>query len=358
MTRYFFGHLFVRFAKVIAVLVLVGGCCGAGIGYMQATMEATSIRYEPGRMLGTKLFALSEEWDRAQRFVVVFPGRETVVGAKFEIPKTPDTSGELGVVAQQLARIQQERDQLKYVLVNQFDSSTEEIERKLRAHAATLKGQTARNPRPAAAKAEVSDATKATGPESLFVPLDRTEIASRHDVFDRGVDFLSVLKSSTENPENAKILSQAVDELKLLETLLPAGLDVSVTPTAGKENSEATPASGVQVNADRVADLLRRVRASVHAALLTEWAVDRALDEAISEVDHERLRCVGAERNLKRLWLTVGSAMGLVLVASIFTSFIILVMADLTQAFLDAAINSAIVATAYTNAQVDEVEEV
>ena len=350
MRSYFFGYLFVRLAKIIAVLILVCGVGGAAMRYFQGSLEAASVRYEAGRLLGSKLFALSQEWDHTNKLVAEFMGRAPLKTTPLWISKVPDTVTEFETLARQLAVIQGERAAVKSALVLQFENLVIEIEKKLRAHASSLVEQ--QPPKPSQAAAEKPDAANSdepTTPKTLFAPLDRSELALRRDVFKESTDFLSVLRSSSENPDNEKILARAVNELENLERLLPATFEITPPRKTPKQENDSTPPPAPKVNAERVADKLQQARSLVRAALLTEWAVDHALDEATTEADREQRRCLEADRALKRLWLSVGYSIVLVLLASIVTAFFILVLADLTQALLDAATNSAAVASAYQN---------
>ena len=112
-----------------------------------------------------------------------------------------------------------------------------------------------------------------------------------------------------------------------------------------------------KVNAAKVADQLEQVRRSVRVAMLKDWSVDHALAQAITAVESENTRCIEASRSLQRLWLTVFTNIAIIIVCAAVTSFLILVLADLTQAFLDTALNTAVVALAYQNAAQPELAE-
>jgi hypothetical protein len=195
-----------------------------------------------------------------------------------------------------------------------------------------------------------SDTTESNSAKTLYAPLDASELATRHEAINQSKDFLTVLRSSAENPDNAKILTQAADELERLETLLPANLDArkphTQEPAPEAENSAPPQA---KLNAEVVADQLQTVRRLTRAAVLSEWAVDRAFDDAAKETDQEQKHCVEAERALKKLRLNMGCSIVVLLIASVSTAFLTLVLADLTQALLDSATSSAFIASAYQN---------
>jgi hypothetical protein len=247
--------------------------------------------------------------------------------------------------------LQGKREMLKNALVQRFESEVGKIEQKLRAHAATL---TPRKPPSAGEKAEKPPTPASEQPpvaKTLFEPFDRMELSMRRDLFRESDEFLSVLRSSSENPENEKTLAQAVAELSRLGSLLPVTLEVSESrkpPERADAEDKQPPAP--KVNAERVAEQLNEIRRLIRVATLTKWSVDRALDEARAANEGERKRCVEADRALKRLWLSVAYQCVVLLLASISVSFLSLVLADLTKALLDSANNSAVVASVYENA--------
>jgi len=353
MRRYFFGYLFVRFAKIIAVLVLLGGAGGGALRYFQGSLEAASVRYEPGRLLAAKLFTLSQEWDRARFLVAEYTEQAPIETKPFQISKAPGAAADFDALDQQLAVVQTEREAMKNALVQQFENLVVNIEQKLRAHAASLKQkqqQPIKRPPGQQANSGEPDPVESASPKTLYAPLDRAEFALRRDALIQGKDFLSVLHSSAENPDNAKILAQATDELGRLESLLPASLESAKRQPAPAQNAENPAAAESKPNAELVADQLQQIRGSIRTALLTEWAVDHAFDATATEAEHEQKRCIDAERSLKRLWLNVDCSIALLVLGSVCAAFLILVLADLTQALLDSATNSALVASAYQNA--------
>ena len=350
MRRYFFGYLFVRFAKIIAVLVLVGGVGGAAVRYLQGSLEAASIRYEPSSATGLKLFTLAQEWNRMRQLIAVFKARSAPVMMELDFANTPTKAADFAALAKQFDKIQEQRYAVKDAVVQQFEIPIREIEEKLRAHASRLATPQPSTP-PPSPKAEPQsqkDDEKAA-PKTLFASLGRSEISTRRGLLAESQDFISVLKNSVENPENAEVLARALRELSDLERLLPMNLE-STPRSPPKIESANPPPVAPKLNADRVADQLLQARSLVRAALLTNWSVDQALAQAMTEVESERKRCLEAGRTLQRLWLSVATMMALTIVGSLLISFLTLVLADLTQTFLDTAINTAVVASAYTNA--------
>ena len=356
MKRYFFGYLFVRLAKIIAVIVLIGGLTGAAVRCVQGSLEAASIRYEPSAFASSKLFILSQEWDRMRKLIASFMGQSAPTMTEIQFANAPATPADFATIAGQLANIQGDRENVKVAMVRGFEAPVLEIEQKLRAHASHMAAPATSTPLPASEeKSQALDDTGPASPKTLFASLGRSEVSIRRDSLAQSQDFISVLKSSAENPENADLLARALRELTNLERLLPVNLETA--PRSPPKNESANSPSPVpKLNAERVADQLQQARRLVRSALLTDWSVDHALAEAVTEVENERKKCIEAGRALQRLWLNVAVVMALTLVASALMSFLILVFADLTQSFLDTATHTAVVASAYQNVGTAEPE--
>jgi hypothetical protein len=357
MNRYFFGYLFVRLAKILAVIAMIGGLSGAVLRYFQGTLESASIRYKPSAILGSELFALGKDWDQMRDVITHFMGQSAPPMTAAHFSGAPTSASEFNQLMAQLTKLQGERDLVKSTVVKQFEASLTEIERKLRAHAASL-ADAPSPPKAAAPKAE-SDDTGITGApvqKTLFDSLGRAEIAERRDLLKVSNEFISLLKAASENPQNAATLGRALDELANLEKLLPTNLE-TVSRKPPKSDPDIPVPLIPKVNAAKVADQLEQVRRSVRVAMLRDWSVDHALAQTITAVESENTRCIEASRSLQRLWLTVFTNIAIIIVCTAVTSFLILVLADLTQAFLDTASNTAVVALAYQNAAQPELAE-
>jgi hypothetical protein len=357
MSRYFFGTLFVRFAKIIAALVLLGGLGGAALRYAQGAVVATGLRYEPSASTGARLFALGREWQRTRQLVRQFLGQSAPTMTEVSFSNAPSSPAEFARLTAQLAKMQSERDLAKEAIVRRFESQVMEIERKLRAHAAELAGTPAPESKTTPEKSPEREPVNSAEPKTLFDSLKSAEVATRRNALAEGQEFISLLKNSAENPDNAATLAGALNELANLERFLPISLETApkLAPRSEIPNVAAPPAP--KLTAEKVADQLQQLRSQIRSALLTDWAIDRALVQTAAEVENEQRRCLEASRPLKALWMNVGTFMAVVIVCAVLASFFILVLADVVRATLDAAQNSALVAAAIQNPPaVDEKE--
>jgi hypothetical protein len=121
MNRYFFGYLFVRLAKILAVIAMIGGLSGAILRYVQGTLESASIRYKPSAILGGELFALGKDWDQMRDVVTHFMGQSAPPMTAAHFSGAPTSASEFNQLMVQLTQLQSERDLVKSTVVKQSD---------------------------------------------------------------------------------------------------------------------------------------------------------------------------------------------------------------------------------------------
>jgi hypothetical protein len=352
MRRYFFGYLFVKCAKILALLLILAGACGSLLRYAQASLEAASLRYEPNSALLLHLVGINNQLSQMNRIVSHLPGHRQVVSPQITFDHLAASPADFDVMKTQLEVIEGEKDEAKIAIVKEFETDLEQIEDKLRAHAAELAGGTP--PVPAIAnkpqsRREPTETTAPSTPPTLFQSMSREDIVSRQNTLDEGEEFLTNLQTVVENPDNGRILGLAITEMKQMAKLLPSHLEP--VPTLRRQPEDAAPPSqpSVRFDAIRIADQLQQLRAIVRAAILSDWSIDASLAEATNLWSIERKKCLDAERSVKGLWLSFAGQLSVMVLGVIIAAFLVLVLADLTQTLLDTAIHTGIVASAYQN---------
>jgi hypothetical protein len=177
--------------------------------------------------------------------------------------------------------------------------------------------------------------------KTLFDSLPAAEITSRRDLLTEGYDFISLLKASAENPENAATLGGALDELANFERFLPPARSLAPKPAPQEqvppEKARSSALARSRPNAERVADQLQQLRTMVRSALVSDWAIDRPLAQAMTDMEAEQKLCLESVHALRTLWLNAGLFMAVVVAGAALAAFFVLVLADLGRASLDAA---------------------
>ncbi len=352
--QYFFGYLFARTAKGLALLVILIAIGFCWLQYSQANTAASAVAYQPSPLLQRTLGKLKDTFAATEQVVRSLNTDNQLAIPKVQGPRFPaviEATADFARVDEELSRVDQERQQLKQSIVSTFEVSIKSIEEKLRAHAAALKSLPA--PTPAALPSPVATATPLPSPtqpqELLFSSrLGADEVNKRSANLSRRREFLKLLVTKAENFENRARLSEAVDQLDALSKLLPEKFETSV---AAQAEPAATPSSEPRAEqkvllSERVAGQLERLRGEVKQTLLTSWTLDDAFEQADDLNLVERDKCRVATLAQKGIWLSAVSRIVIGLIAAVLASFLILVCADLVQTLLETATNTGVLAEA------------
>lgn len=356
MKRYFFGYLFVRIAKILAIIVVIAGISFAILRYSQASVASASRAYEPSEPLRRKVNDLESVFSRTQALVSSFNQSNkssTPDLSRVHFPAIPSSNSDFDRLGRALSSVDQESKQLKESVVNRFEMLTNEVEQKLRSHAAALQPtpppvRVASPPPPSSTPL----ASPAVVPQddSLFSRNISSEvIAARKSALIDSQEFLKVLETKAENADNKSKLAESAAQLEVLARLLllPHREEATAAPQPQSIPLQAEPQVG-QVHrvviAEKVADQVQQLRQTVSQAITSSWALDDALTEVISVEDEEKQRCRVASLEQEGIWLTAAGQIGSGLIAALLVGFLILVFADLTKTLLDTATYTGVIA--------------
>lgn len=358
--KYFFGYLFVRVAKGLALLVLITGIGFAIIQYSQADIAATSVTYRVSPVLQRTLAKLKDTFSSAEQIVSSFNASNQSPKQSVRAPRFPpriDTEADFDRVGSELTRIDQDRQQLKQSVVNRFEASVSAIEEKLRAHAAGLQALPSATPAsPGGSPVTVLQPTPTPSaqPQSLFSPkLGNYDVSARMANLKQRKEFLKVLATKAENTDNRAKLDDAAEQLEQLSKLLPEEFETIREPESGPEPTTPKEPKIEQARklilSERVAGQLQQLRSDIHQIILSSWALDDAFEQAADNASVERDKCRVAALARKGIWLSALSKIASGLLAAALASFLILVFADLVQTLLDTATNTGVIADATTS---------
>jgi hypothetical protein len=161
------------------------------------------------------------------------------------------------------------------------------------------------------------------------------------------MEFLKVLETKAENPENRTSLTEAVAQLEGLSKLLPEKQETSGQgEPASPGSSDAAEQAHKNLPSERVAAQLEQLRSQVRQIFLTSWNLDEAFEQAADLASAERDKCRVAALAEKGIWLSTISRVLVALLVASLASFVILVCADLVKTFLDTASHTGVVAEA------------
>ena len=353
---YFFGYLFAKAAKGLALFVMLVGIGFCLLQYFQAKAAISAVAYQPSTQLQRALRELKEDFSATERFVSSFNTDNQLTIPRIQVPGFPTviaSNADFARTGEILSRVDQERQQLKQSIVGRFATSVKTIEEKLRAYAAGLESLPPPTDTPVPSR--VSTATPLPSPtpqqESLFsAKLGLDEINKRSAILNRRKEFLKVLGTKAENADNRARLNEAVDQLELLSRLLPEKFETSVTAqaeSAPTPPNEPRPDQSRKVFlSERIAAQLEQLRGEVGQIFLTSWTLDDTFEQAADLNSVERDKCRVSTLAQKGIWLSAVSRITTGLLAAVLGSFLILVCADLVRTLLDTANHTYVVADA------------
>jgi hypothetical protein len=357
MKQYFFGHLFVRAAKGLALLVILIGIGFCLLQYSQTVAAASAAIYQPSPNLQRALVKLQDAFGATEQIVDSFNAGNQLATPKVQVPGFPGlirSNADFARVDDALSKVDQERQQLKQSIVGRFETPVKTIEEKLRAYAAALGSSSP--PIPAAAASPVSTGTPLPAStrqqESLFSSqIGVDEVDKRNANLSKRKEFLKVLETKAENAENRAKLSEAVAQLDMLSKLLPeksgASAAEQVEPASTSPNEPRAGQTRKVLLSERIAAELEQIRGEVRQVLLTSWTLDDTFEQAVDLNSVERDKCRVSTLAQKGIWLSGASRILTGLLAAVLGSFLILVCADLVQTLLDNATNTGVVADAF-----------
>jgi len=351
--QYFFGYLFVRSAKGLALLVTLIGIGFCVLQYSQANTAVSAVAYQPSTSLRRALGNLKDAFSATEQIVGAFNADNQIATPKVQPPRFPtiiESNADFAHVNDTLSRIDQDRQLLKQSVVSRFEAPAKSIEAKLRAYAANRESQPSPTPVALANPAPTAKSfpSSAQPKRSLFssklgageVEKRRTDIALRKE-------FLKVLGTKAENPENRLNLNEAADQLNALSRLLPEKVETSASAQSSSASSDPQAEQARKVfPSERVAGKLEQIRGEVTEIFLTSWTLDDAFEQASDVRSIESNKCRMATLAQKGIWLSAVSRILIGLLAAALVSFLILVCADLVKTFLDTASHTGVVADA------------
>jgi len=352
MKKYFFGYLFVRVAKLLAVIIVVIGFAYGIFQFAQGAMAAEPVRYKPDPILRQQLEKLLARSSEAQQLVSEFTGAKSQLNVG-HLPSEITSMSDFERVGELLKTVDRERQVIKQSVVERFERLVDELQKKLLSPAQASPPQLAPTPTAIVKATPVTEPTTNELKTLFSEQLSQANIETRLSDLEARAQFLKTLATTVEYPENRTKLLEAVKRLDELKSLLH--LRAAAPAEAPQQQEEAQqyspqspqatdPEPRKVFNAEKVAEQLGHLRNSVRQAVLSSWALDDAFDQTRPLLTSERDKCRSATLAVTRIWLGTFGLIASGVIASLFIAFLILVMADLTQTLLDTATNTGLIA--------------
>jgi hypothetical protein len=333
---YFFGYLFVRFAKIIALLILVGGAVAITAWTYNYFSTAKGIRYEKDVTLERKLDRLEKTADFATKEV----GRITSVrdlkpilldGSPVDLKGFEKATADVSLV-------EQRGIDLKERLINGLETKAAKLESELVKFLEKGAPSSPKEKLPSTSKPTPTPVSSSESYQSIFGELGDLDLRPAKSTLDQiGAVYLT-LREAAEKQENRRLLNETYEEIYRLREWLPVDIKSSIPETQDEAPStETAQAVNPYVRAQENLDFIRKSVQLVRNNVTQGWELDRRLDEAAAQLDSQRVlyrSSIAAKNALRTAWL---SDVGKTLLVTLVLAFLVLVGADWLQSFFDTA---------------------
>jgi len=290
----FASSLFTRFAKTFGVIFILAGFGLAFYFASQVAPTLENIRYRPSASLSDGLSQLTREYDQAKEIVLrlrrktEFPEPYAAANAVPQFRQTYESAGDFAGLQQSLAVVDSGRSAMKGYVTDTVDTLISNIERQLLAHANALRTEAAPKATPTPSSTPVQESTPLPTPNAPTLFQWSVNGEAQKETLERVRDYLGTLDESAENPENKKKLEASMSEIDLLKTLIPQPVAQIPPPPAPTPTPEPeAPATPAPLPAENVALRLAGMRNDIRGAVLMQWSLDQAYDNAVAAANNE-----------------------------------------------------------------------
>src|SRR3954470_7637248 len=121
---YFFGYLFARSAKELALLVMAIGIGYCVLQYSQANTSASATVYQPSSSLHRTLGSLTETFSATAQTVGAFNADNQLTTPRVQVPRFPtniNSNADFAAIEEVLSKVDKDRGALKQSVIGRFE---------------------------------------------------------------------------------------------------------------------------------------------------------------------------------------------------------------------------------------------
>ena len=359
-TRYFFGYLFVRFSKLLAVLTALATSVCVIYLWVDYGLKAGNLTYYKSNALDLQCRQLEAEFEFAKSEVSKIGSVGDLLTVT--LPSSSSDSGEFEQLLRALNAASQRQSILKERLIDSFAARTELLRTKILSAIESIEAsRAAAHPRPQTQDntnrppvAPVMPSAPAVGRQrTVFESMNSGRLDNMLETLRQAGEFLDRLAVLAEKEENKKLIQDAKASLndlaawlprKQVETQVDSSFGITQPRPSGvsvpKDDSPPPdPLTAARNNYQSLGTVIEVVSSEIRR----DWRIDSFLLNTTQTAESEAQKCRFAESALKMLRLEYSGKAGSYLLIGLVIAFLILVFADFLQSFFDTASNSALI---------------
>lgn len=327
--HYFFGYLYIKSSKVLAVLSVVVGAavCGSLLFDWKKTVDGA--KYESSPALTNSLKKLQETYNETKKNTFELHtqlGHDNTDVKLLADPSFYDSyvvAEHFTELQEQVDNIQKNSNTLKDLAYLSFAESADYLLEKMKKYAIMKKWM---NPSVDKPKSEGGESVK---PFRLLAVDNVSDLKDKRDGLNEGLQFVNDLMVTAENPDSKVKLTSLSNHINAyLSILNAAGINLMSSVT------EDDPEQEQKQRIFEVMEKLNFIKESVRAVVYNNWALDFQYEKTSALIQEELKKCLDAKETVRKTVATYSFQLAWTLLVSIVATISILISADLLKAVL------------------------
>lgn len=337
--HYFFGYLYIKSSKVLAVLSIIIGAavCGSLLFDWKKTVD--DARYKSNPALTASLKKLQQTYNDTKKHTFELHSQLGDAGSE-EVKLLPDPSFyDSYVVAdhftelqEQVDNIQKNSDSLKDIAYKNFAVSADYLLKKMRDYA-ILKKWLTESPKETADDKKTEEGQQA--PFRLLAVESNTDLKDKRDGLQEGLSFVNELMLTAENPDSKVKLTSLSNHINAYLSILNAA-GINLMTDVGEDDPEMEQKKRIF----QVMEKLNFIKESVRAVVYNNWALDFQYEKTSGLIQQELKKCLDAKENVRRTVSDYSFKLACTFLLSVVVTISILISADLLKAVLIIALRN------------------
>lgn len=334
--HYFFGYLYIKSSKVLAVLSIVVGAavCGSLLFDWKKTVDGA--KYESTPALTNSLKKLQQTYNDTKKNT--FELHTQLGHDNSDVELMPDPSFyDSYIVAEHFTELQEQVDNiqknsntLKDLAYMNFAESADFLHNKMKKYAIMKKWMS-----PTPENAATTAGSEGAKPFRLLAVDNVTDLKDKRDGLNEGLQFVNDLMVTAENPDSKVKLTSLSNHINAyLSILNAAGINLM------SASDEDDPEREQKQRIFEVMEKLNFIKESVRAVVYNNWALDFQYEKTSSLIQEELKKCLDAKEIVRKTVSSYGFQLAWTLLAAIVSTISILISADLLKAVLVISLRS------------------
>jgi hypothetical protein len=352
MNKYIFAKLFIKLAKIGAIATFVLGVVFILFeGYVQS-QKIKAMTYQATHEFEAQKKLLQTTYQDTQKKVLdslsqsQFNSLEEIQLIDFKekeslLSKTPES--QKPEVYENLAKqLAQSSSQIKDYHKKEFDTSIKKLRDALLAYASKIKDQmglvVSQKLPP---KQYIADSN-----QEFRIFDDENKDHVRNVMLSNIQSRLDAIRQLSTNPENIDSASKASAHIEYLRKLMPSPVE-----TYPESKNQVDQQEAPELKSEMIAQKLLDDQKKISMYFYDNWVLDSQIEKLHNLCNEEKTRRSSLEQSRRLAVLTCILKIGTLTLAVIFLSFILLVLADLIDAFINISTNTDIFKGYATNSE-------